>query len=287
MSTPAQAAAWEQDMEKIIDDVRRRSSGERAEPEEKKTEPEVELPAAEVQEKAKMPSYTIMTKKIRPRKVAIKEQEAVFQEMIKANYTGKKDFMIQLPGRIGQFINQTLSETIRRKHPIDMEAEERRGELARQSEISVPSLPDFFEVEPPDNHSEELDELYVLPSLLIRRNVSVGQRPEVREEEKRRRESAEISGSLNMEDIDFQAEQPEQVLSQMDLKMMQYISERLTLLKEKGQEQIGFFSIVEGETKESKLKAFQELLSLEAKGVISMQQEEPFGDIMIIQKEQP
>eukprot|EP00826_Nyctotherus_ovalis_P023215 TRINITY_DN1785_c0_g4_i8.p2 TRINITY_DN1785_c0_g4~~TRINITY_DN1785_c0_g4_i8.p2 ORF type:complete len:105 (+),score=38.11 TRINITY_DN1785_c0_g4_i8:311-625(+) len=102
----------------------------------------------------------------------------------------------------------------------------------------------------------------------------------------KRRESVEMSGSLNMDDIGFQAEQPEQVLSQMDLKMMQYISERLSLLKEKGQEQIGFFSIVEGETKESKLKAFQELLSLEAKGVISMQQEEPFGDIIIIQKEE-
>lgn len=99
-----------------------------------------------------------------------------------------------------------------------------------------------------------------------------------------RKESLELSGSLNMEDIGFQQEQHEQVLSQMDLKMIQYINERLSILKEESKEQVGFFSLVEGETKENKLKAFQELLSLEAKDVISMQQDEPFGDIIITQK---
>ena len=98
-------------------------------------------------------------------------------------------------------------------------------------------------------------------------------------------EGMEITTPFEMDanDIGYQEEQPEQVLSQMDLKMIQYINERLNVLKEENIKEIGFFSIVEGETKENKIKAFQELLSLEAKDVISMTQDEPFGDIKITQ----
>lgn len=151
-------SAWEQDMESIINDIKRRSSEGRVE--EQKQEMDIEIEAPEVQDK--MPSYTIMTKKIRPRKIAIKEQEAAFQEMIKNGYTTKKNFIIDIPGDIGKFINETLSETIKAKHPIDIEAEERRGELARQSEISIPPLPDFFEIDPLENATEELKDLYAL-----------------------------------------------------------------------------------------------------------------------------
>jgi hypothetical protein len=145
-------------MDNIINDIKRKSSDGRIEQEEGKLDIEMAIP--EVQDKVKIPSYTIMTKKIRPRKIAIKEQEAVFQEMIKSGYNVKRDFMIELPGKLGKFINETLSQTIRSKHPIDIEAEERRGELARQREASIPTLPEFFEIEPPEHSTEELKELY-------------------------------------------------------------------------------------------------------------------------------
>ena len=154
--------------------------------------------------------------------------------------------------------------------------------------MSIPSLPEFFELEPLEHPTEELKELKELKELyssLNHRNVTVEYKEELKDEGMvERRESLDLSGSFHMEDIGFQQEQPEQVLSQMDLKMIQYINERLSMLKEDNKEQIGFFSIVEGETKENKLKAFQELLALEAKDVISMKQDEPFGDIIITQK---
>ena len=64
-----------------------------------------------------------------------------------------------LPGKLGKFINGILKETINEKHPLDIEAEERRGELIRQREVSIPPLPEFFEVDQPENLSEELKDL--------------------------------------------------------------------------------------------------------------------------------
>lgn len=68
----------------------------------------------------------------------------------------------------------------------------------------------------------------------------------------------------------------EQVFSQMDTKMIQFINEKLEDKKE-----IGFFTLVGGDTKENKVKCFQELLLLHCKDVVYLSQEEPFGDILI------
>ena len=96
-----------------------------------------------------------------------------------------------------------------------------------------------------------------------------------------------MSSSFHVEmgDIEFKENKPEQVLSQMDLKMMQYIRERLNTLKERNAKEINFSTIIDGETKENKIKAFQELLALEAKDMITMRQDEPFGDIVITENE--
>ncbi len=97
------------------------------------------------------------------------------------------------------------------------------------------------------------------------------------------RESAgELSADFNVneQDIGFGPTPEQQVLSQMDVKMLEFISEKL-----KDKRQVGFFSIIEGESKENKVKAFQELLSLESKDAITMEQKVPFGDIVITQRE--
>jgi len=96
-----------------------------------------------------------------------------------------------------------------------------------------------------------------------------------------REKSYDVSVPMQIEEPEIGFQQPDQVLSQMDLKMMEFIQERLGSMKDG---KIGFFNLVEGETKEYKVKAFQELLSLESKDVIEMIQDEPFGDIIIVQK---
>ena len=81
-STPAQGAGWEQDMDNIINEIKRQSPERPAVREEEK---HVGEPKEKVEPEApKAPSYTIMTKKVRQRKVATKEQENAFNEMIQS-----------------------------------------------------------------------------------------------------------------------------------------------------------------------------------------------------------
>jgi len=144
-------------MENIITEIREKSAEKR---EEVGQIEEIKKVEVEIQEEAKAPAYTIMTKKVRQKKVAAKEQENAFQEMIQSGKSIKDTYKLGLPGNLGKFISETLKETINEKHPLDLEAEGKREELIKKRETGFPQIPEILELEQIPAPPEELKEMY-------------------------------------------------------------------------------------------------------------------------------
>jgi len=105
----------------------------------------------------------------------------------------------------------------------------------------------------------------------------------LKERDESKRESfGELSASFGIEGPDggYEIEPHDNlILSQMDMKMIQYINEKL-----KDKREAGYFALVDGESIENKVKCFIELLSLHSKDAVSLSQAEPFGDIIVTQR---